>query len=65
MVKRLINAVIYCAIVLVVAWLLTVLLSLLPIPAVATLGTVIWVLAVLICIIVVLRIFADAIPDAP
>lgn len=65
MVKRLINAVIYCVVILLVAWVLTVVLALLPVPGVATLGAVIWVVAVVCCLIVFLSIFRDAMPDTP
>lgn len=65
MVKRLISAVIYCVVILTIAWALTVILALLPVPGVATLATVIWVLGVVCCLIVLLRLFSDVLPDAP
>ena len=58
MLEALIFAVVYCAIVLLVAWLLTVLVGMIPVPAPAAgvLPTIIWVIAIIICLVILLRV---------
>lgn len=58
MLEALVVAVIYCAIVLVVAWLLVVLVGFLPVPPPisSVLPTIIWVIAVIICLVVLLNV---------
>ena len=67
MLEALIVGVIYCAIVLVVAWLLIVLVGMLPIPspAAGVIPTIIWVIAVIICLIILLRLVAGGLPALP
>lgn len=62
MIAALIVAVIYCAIVLVVAWLLVVLIGLIPVPAPigGMLPTIIWVIAVIICLLILLSVVTGA-----
>lgn len=58
MLEALVVGVIYCAIVMVVCWLLVVLVGFLPVPAPisAVLPTIIWVLGVIICLVVLLNV---------
>lgn len=64
MLEALIVAVIYCAIVLAVAWLLTVLIGIIPVPPpiAGVIPTIIWVVAVIICLVILLRLVAGGLP---
>lgn len=64
MLEALIFAVIYCAVVLLVAWLLTVLIGLIPVPPPArgVLPTIIWVIAIIVCLVILLRLVAGVLP---
>lgn len=67
MLEALIVGVIYCAIILVVAWLLTVLVSFLPVPPpiAGVLPRIIWVIAVVICLVVLLGVVRGTVPSLP
>lgn len=67
MLEALIVGVIYCAIVLVVCWLLVVLVGLLPIPApmAGVIPTVIWVIGAIICLVVLLNVVRGTVPALP
>jgi hypothetical protein len=58
MVEALIGAVLYCVVVLVIAWILAVLVGMIPLPAPArgVLPTIIWVVAALICLVILVRL---------
>jgi hypothetical protein len=58
MLEALIIAVVYCAVVLLVAWLLIVLVGLIPAPAplAGVLPTIIWVVAIIMCLFILLRV---------
>jgi hypothetical protein len=67
MLGRLVYAVCYCIIVLLVTWLLTVLVAILPLPGgiEGVVNAAIWVVGIIICILVVMRLFAGSLPAAP
>ena len=58
MLEALVLAVIYCVVVLLVAWLLIVLVGVIPVPtpAAGVLPTIIWVVALIICLVILLRL---------
>jgi hypothetical protein len=65
--EALIVGVIYCAIVLVVCWLLVVLVGLLPIPApmAGVIPMIIWVIGAIICLVVLLNVVRGTMPSLP
>ena len=65
MLEALVVGVIYCAIVLIVAWLLVVLVGFLPVPPPISsiLPTIIWVIAVIICLVVLLGVLRGTMPS--
>ena len=67
MLEALILAVIYCCIVLVVAWLLSVLVGMIPAPppVAGILPTIIWVIAVIVCLLILLRVLIPAVHGLP
>jgi hypothetical protein len=67
MLEALIVGVIYIAIVMVVAWLLVVLVRLIPMPPpiAGVVPTVIWVIAAIICLVILLRVVAGGLPALP
>lgn len=64
MVEALVIAVIYCVVVMAVAWLLTVLVSFIPMPPQikSVVTTFIWIIAVVICLFILLRLLTGAMP---
>jgi hypothetical protein len=58
MLEALIGALIYCLIVLVVAWVISVLVGLIPFPPQVrgVLPTIIWAVAAIICLVILLRL---------
>jgi hypothetical protein len=67
MLEALIVGVIYIAIVMVVAWLLVTLVRLIPMPPpiAGVVPTVIWVIAAIICLVILLRVVAGGLPALP
>lgn len=65
--EALVVAVIYIAVVLVVAWLLTVLIGLIPVPAPigGVIPTVIWAVAAIVCLVILLRVVVGGLPSLP
>lgn len=58
MISRLISALIQCVIVLVVAWIVTLVLGVIPLgPVSGVIDTVVWAIAGLICLVLLLNIF--------
>lgn len=64
MIEALIAAVIYCAAILLVAWLLTILIGLIPVPPpiAGVLPTIIWVVAIICCLFVLLGVVRGGLP---
>jgi hypothetical protein len=64
MLDALLVGVVYCAIVLVVAWLLTVLIGLVPVPPPISgvLPTIIWAIAIIICLVILLNVLRGTVP---
>lgn len=63
MLKGLLRVVLYCVLVLAIAWVVTLVLSALPLPFVGILGTVVWVIAGIICLYVLGRYLIAMLPD--
>lgn len=66
MVARLVRAVVYCLIVLVVAWIITIVVSVLPLgPVSGIANTIIWAIAGLICLVALIHVFFPTILTTP
>lgn len=66
MIEALVIAVIYCVVVMAVAWLLTVLVGFIPMPPQikGVVITIIWIIGVVICLIILLRLLTG-VPGIP
>lgn len=64
MIEAFVIALVYCVVVMAIAWLITVLAGLVPMPPNVKniVSTVIWVVAVLICLVILLRVVTGAAP---
>lgn len=64
MIEAFVIALVYCVVVMAIAWLITVLAGLVPMPPNVKniVSTVIWVVAVLICLVILLRVVTGATP---